>query len=354
MHYYSTSLPDHAQAPCLIGRSPAMQALLAQLPAAADRRTPLLIAGEPGTGKEPLARVIHAMGPRADAPFVTMATAAMPRELIEHGLFGQPASAFGAALAQRGLLEQAGSGTLFIDEIANLPPAAQTRLAAACGADHAPARLVAATAQKLEVLESQGRFQAELLAVLRPQTLAMPPLRARRDDIALLATQILQRLAHGGAPRAIAPEALALLCAHPWPGNIRQLESVLARLCAPGHSESIGASDVHMLLQETQAPARAEVIALKPPITEPHAGIEPLVDGALRKYFSMLGTHLPQPGLYERVLAQLERPLILHSLRATQGNQIKAAEILGINRNTLRKKMRLLGIDGKTAWKDVA
>lgn len=350
----------------LVGKSPAMQQLFRELAGLIGNDLTVLITGESGTGKDRIARALHALGKRKDKPFIALNMAAIPRELIESTLFGHEKGAFtGAYQRQLGAFAQAHGGTLFLDEIGDMPMEAQTRLlrvlqeqevtpVGGSEAARTDVRVIAATHRDLKKLVANGTFREDLYFRLHVLPLHVPALRERLEDVPLLTEHFMVAAkTRGLRPRRIDSMAMELLYNHGWPGNVRELENVIYRLCAIVSGNTITAADVAPLLA---SPLRssAQVIELKPSGNESAASIEQLVDGALKKYFETLGTTLPSPGLYDRVLAQLERPLILHTLRATQGNQIKAAEVLGINRNTLRKKMRLLGIDSKSAWKNAA
>lgn len=346
----------------LVGKSPAMQHVFRTLAGLIGNDLTVLITGESGTGKDRIARALHALSRRKDKPFVALNMAAIPRELIESTLFGHEKGAFtGAVATKQGAFAQAQGGTLFLDEIGDMPMEAQTRLlrvlqeqemtpvggTASIATD---VRVIAATHRDLRALVAQGTFREDLYFRLHVVPLALPALRERSEDIPQLVAHFMEEAQTRGLQRrSIFADAMEVLMRHDWPGNVRELEHVVYRLCALSTGPNIAASDLANMLTH-----RAQVLEMKP-ANEPQAGgIEQLVDQNLQQYFAMLGTMLPAPGLYDRVLEQLERPLILHTLRATHGNQIKAAEVLGINRNTLRKKMRLLGIDGKLAWKQAA
>lgn len=349
----------------LVGKSPAMQQMFRTLAGFIGNDLTVLVTGESGTGKDRIARALHALSKRKDKPFVALNMAAIPRELIESTLFGHEKGAFtGAYQRQIGAFAQAHGGTLFLDEIGDMPMEAQTRLlrvlqeqeVTPVGGERMDTnvRVIAATHRDLRALVAQGTFREDLYFRLHVLPLHVPALRDRLEDIPLLVEHFMASAkTRGLRPRRVEPMAMELFYQHRWPGNVRELEHVIYRLCALTGGSSISASDVAPLLTISLR-SSAQVLELKPGSHEPNAGIEQLVDGSLRNYFDMLGSTLPAPGLYERVLQQMERPLILHMLRATHGNQIKAAEILGINRNTLRKKMRLLGIDSKASWKNAA
>ncbi|MFM9890385.1 MAG: sigma 54-interacting transcriptional regulator [Rickettsiales bacterium] len=344
----------------LVGQSPAMKTVFATLAKLIGNDLTVLITGESGTGKELVARALHSLSRRKDKPFVALNMAAIPRELIESALFGHERGAFtGAHSKQTGAFEQAMGGTLFLDEIGDMPMEAQTRLlrvlqeqqVTPIGATRAIAtdvRIVAATHRDIGALIAQGRFREDLYFRLHVVPLALPPLRERADDIpALVHYFMAQAATRGLSAKTLDTEALALLGAHTWPGNIRELEHLIYRLCALNTLATVRGHDVAPLLS---GHGSARVLPLTQAAQSPEAmpaSIDAFLEKQLRLYFAAHEGSLPAPGLYDRLLAQLEKPLIAQTLRATGGNQIKAAEILGLNRNTLRKKMRALGIDAR-------
>ncbi|PZP83662.1 MAG: nitrogen regulation protein NR(I) [Azospirillum brasilense] len=352
----------------LVGKSPAMQQLFRELAGLIGNDLTVLITGESGTGKDRIARAVHALSKRKDKPFIALNMAAIPRELIESTLFGHEKGAFtGAVQRQLGAFQRAHGGTLFLDEIGDMPMEAQTRLLRVLqeqemtpvGATEQVAtdvRVIAATHRDLPALVRAGTFREDLYFRLHVLPLAVPALRERREDMELLVTHFMQAAtARGLRARTLDAASFELLSEQRWPGNVRELEHLIYRLCALPGGATVQASELERML----APAggtSSNVVPLKTPAPAAPAmqGMEALIEASLAQYFATLNGTLPAAGLYERVLEQLERPLLLHTLRATNGNQIKAAEILGINRNTLRKKMRLLGIDQRSMWKSAA
>ena len=334
----------------LIGRSPAMQEIYRTIARLTTADLTVMINGESGTGKELVARALHDYGKRRAGPFVAVNMAAIPRELIESELFGHERGAFTGALARTpGRFEQASGGTLFLDEIGDMPPEAQTRLLRVLQEGEftsvggrqpikANVRIVAATHRDLRAAIRSGLFREDLFYRLNVVPIRLPPLRERVEDIPPLARHFLERArADGLATKALDAAAIERMKRHPWPGNVRELENLMRRLAALHPAETIGAEAVDTELAEAA------------PAPEPAAGDgpEPLAGAVERHIRAFLSAHDGGAGLtdiYDRVIAEVERPLIRLTLAATRGNQIKAAAMLGLNRNTLRKKIRDLEI----------
>ncbi|MBB2198158.1 MAG: nitrogen regulation protein NR(I) [Gluconacetobacter sp.] len=337
----------------LIGRSMAMQDIYRIIARLTTSDLTVMINGESGTGKELVARALHDYGRRRGGPFVAVNMAAIPRELIESELFGHERGAFtGATSRNPGRFEQAAGGTLFLDEIGDMPPEAQTRLLRVLQEGEfttvggrlpirANVRIVAATHRDLRQSIRNGTFREDLFYRLNVVPIRLPPLRERVEDIPLLARHFLDRSREGGLPaKILADGAIERLQASRWPGNVRELENLMRRLAALYPQETITADLVDQELaeaashdQEAEAP---EILAK-----------EPLADAVARhiRHFLASGQDgMPLHDIYDRVIAEVERPLIQMTLAATRGNQIKAAAMLGLNRNTLRKKIRDLEI----------
>jgi len=323
----------------LIGRSAPMQEVYRTLARLVGAELTVLILGESGAGKELAARALHDLGRRRDGKFVVVHLAATPRERVESELFGSGPDATGK-------LVEADGGTLFLDEIGDLPLDAQTRLLRVIDGSErainprtgrrADARLIAATNRDLGALIRQGLFREDLFFRLNVAPLRLPPLRERLDDIPDLARAFLLRAHREGLPaKTIDAQALDRLKRHDWPGNVRELENLMRRVAALYAEDPITARIVDREIQES-APAPAP--------SEGAPTFEMLVERGLSAEFVSGPEGLPRPGLYDRVLEQVERPLITMTLAATRGNQVRAAEILGLNRNTLRKKINDLGI----------
>jgi len=333
----------------LIGRSPAMQDIYRTLARLMNTDLTVMINGESGTGKELVARALHDYGKRRNGPFVAVNMAAIPRELIESELFGHEKGAFtGATTRGVGRFEQADGGTLFLDEIGDMPAEAQTRLLrvlqenefTAVGgrtAMRANVRIVAATHRDLTQQIRQGLFREDLFYRLNVVPIRLPPLRERVEDIPALTRHFLCQVAAEGLPqKRLDGPAMERLKRHRWPGNVRELENLIRRLAALYAQESIGLDVIEAELAAAP-PARAAT-------GSSGEGLSALVERHLREYFSAHAEALPAAGLYDRVLREVERPLVTLSLEATKGNQIRAAQLLGLNRNTLRKKIRDLDI----------
>ncbi len=342
----------------LIGRSPAMQEVYRTIARVVPTALTVMILGESGTGKELVARAIHDLGPRRHEPFVAVNMAAIPHELIESELFGHERGAFtGAAVRASGRFEQAQGGTLFLDEIGDMPIDAQTRLlrvlqsgdytaVGSARVQRADVRIVAATNQDLRRLIDAGRFREDLFYRLNVIPLKLPPLRLRSDDIPVLARHFLERAGAEGLPRkSLDPGAIEAIQRHSWPGNVRELENLMRRLAALTRGDTIGAGAVIDGLDVADAP-------VSEPVAGDGEGLAAAVERHLGRYLRVFGDELPPDGLYERVLAEIERPLLRLSLAATGGNQIRAARLLGINRNTLRKKLTERGVDPAGARAD--
>jgi two-component system, NtrC family, nitrogen regulation response regulator GlnG len=338
---------DEDRALPLIGRSPAMQEVYRVIARVVSNDLTVLVSGESGTGKELVARAVHELGARRAAPFVAINMAAIPRDLIEAELFGHERGAFtGAAQRTAGRFEQAAGGTLFLDEIGDMPIEAQTRLLRVLQSGEfttvggtrtirADVRIVAATNRDLTQSVADGRFREDLFYRLNVVPVALPPLRERRQDIALLARHFLDRAAEQGLPRkALDAAAIATLEAYDWPGNVRELENLMRRLAALSRDETIGQGDVAAILGAGGAAS---------------PGGDGTIDAAVRLLVDRLAREAPAAlddgTLYDRVVAAAERPLIEAMLARHGGNQLRVARAIGINRNTLRKRLDDLEIE---------
>ncbi len=337
----------------IIGRSAAMQDIYRTMARLMKTDLTVMITGESGTGKELIARALHDYGRRQPGPFVAVNMAAIPRELIESELFGHEKGAFtGASSKATGRFEQAEGGTLFLDEIGDMPFEAQTRLlrvlqegeytsVGGSRVKKVDVRIVAATNRDLRRLIEQGLFREDLFYRLNVVPLTLPPLRDRVEDVGDLTRHFLKKAKEEGLPpKTLTNEAIDLLKKHTWPGNIRELENLTRRFSALYTEDMIDAAAVRKELQE----ARSHQSADNSVTIETHS-LSDAVERHLARYFNGHEGGLPPSGLYDRVLKEIERPLIELCLDATRGNQIKASELLGVNRNTLRKKIRELDIE---------
>ena len=345
---------DAAEQMPLVGRSAAMQDIYRLLARLMQTDLTVMITGESGTGKELVARALHEYGRRRAGPFVAINMAAIPRDLIESELFGHEKGAFtGAQNRSTGRFEQAEGGTLFLDEIGDMPMEAQTRLLRVLQQGEyttvggrtpirTDVRIVAATNKDLRTLINQGQFREDLFYRLNVVPLRLPPLRERAEDVPDLVRHFFhQGEKEGLASKRIAPAGMELLKRYPWPGNVRELENLVRRLAALYPQDEISAELIEQELRGSgAAPAGPAAGGLVEELT-----ISQAVERHLQRYFASFAGELPPPGLYQRVLEEVEYPLVLAAMTATRGNQIKAAELLGLNRNTLRKKIRELGVN---------
>lgn len=331
----------------LVGSASAMQDLFRTLARSAQTDLSVLIMGETGTGKELIARSVHEYSHRQNHPFVAVNMAAIPSELIESTLFGHRKGAYtGAVEHKTGHFEQAHGGTLFLDEIGDMPLSAQTRLLRVLQeGEYTPVggntivktdvRIVAATHKNLEKLVQAGQFRQDLYYRLNVVPLHVPPLRDRTEDIPALVDKFCDRASGRGV--SVVPfdsNAYGVLQDYGWPGNVRELENVVNRLLVQSAGNRITA---HMVVAEL----RPQNTMWSPLSAEEGDNLAEAVHAYLDPAFEY---GLPAPGLHARLLAEVERPLIERTLNAVEGNQVQTSEILGMNRNTLRKKIKELRI----------
>ena len=333
----------------MIGTSAAMQQVFKTIGQVAGTDTTILIHGESGTGKELVAKTIHYNSPRWDKPFVPVNCAAIPRDLLESELFGHEKGAFTGALERHlGTFELAQGGTLFLDEIGELPLELQTKLLRVLqdgsyrrvgGKDmlQSDARLLAATNQDLEKAVHENRFRDDLYFRLNVIPLHIPPLRERSTDLASLVDFFIAKVNGdmGTQVSGVSPDALKELQQYDWPGNVRELENVIIRAAVLSPGPILSSRD--FALSSAPEPASNDYDSLS---------LEEIIRGKLADYFRRT-RGVQVENLYSVVMARVERPLIELTLQATRGNQIRAAQLLGINRNTLRKKITDLKITVK-------
>jgi len=326
----------------LVGKSPVLLEIFKTIGKVARSDVPVLITGESGTGKELVARAIHAASGRADGPFVAINAAAIPRELLESELFGHERGAFtGAVEARAGRFREADRGTLFLDEIGDMPLELQAKLLRVLQSgevtpvggrrpERVDVRILAATHRDLDAEVRAGRFREDLLYRLRVVPIALPPLRERPEDIPTLAEHFVARYAEelGTGPRWLADATLRRLSEYDWPGNVRELENAVKRALVLSTGEVLSPDDLAFL----SAPA-GDAKAKAP-------SLEALVAAEVAAALAAPGAN----DLHPRLLERFERPLLEAVLAHTGGNQLRAAAILGINRNTLRKRMVELGL----------
>ena len=336
----------------LIGRSPSMQEIYRTIARLTTADLTVMINGESGTGKELVARALHDYGKRRAGPFVAINMAAIPRELIESELFGHERGAFtGATNRSLGRFEQANGGTLFLDEIGDMPPEAQTRLLRVLQEGEftsvggrqpikANVRIIAATHRDLRTAIRQGQFREDLFYRLNVVPIRLPPLRERVEDIPLLARHFLERARQDGLPsKSLDQGAVDRLKQHNWPGNVREVENLMRRLAALCPEEIITGDIIGIELADAEPPSAPVAGAVAGPDTLSRA-----VERHIKEFFATHNDGVGVTDVYDKILAEVERPLIRMTLAATRGNQIKAAAMLGLNRNTLRKKIRDLEI----------
>ena len=332
----------------IIGRSIAMQEVYSILAKVVTSDLTVMIRGESGTGKELIARALHDYSPRKDKPFIAINMAAIPRELIESELFGYERGAFtGADKSSKGKFELADQGTLFLDEIGDMPVEAQTRLLRVLQDGYfttvggkipiyTNVRIVTATHRNLGDMISDGLFREDLYYRLNVIPIFVPPLRERSDDVPLLINHFLNKFTEINTDKkSIDTEAMMALKSYQWPGNVRELENLIKRIIILTPQVTIDLETINLYLSKFENINSKNV----------NNSLCASVEKHLNQYFDLHKNDLPANGLYDRIIHEVERPLIIKTLKFVRGNQLKASELLGINRNTLRKKIIYLDID---------
>ena len=309
----------------LVGRSPAMQDVYRMIARLLKNDLSVLVLGESGTGKELVAEAIHGLGHRKSGPFIAVNMAAIPSELIEAELFGHEKGAFtGAVASASGKFEQAQGGTLFLDEINRVGGKGLVKL---------DVRIIAATNHDFLKLIEQGKFREDLYYRINVVPIELPPLRERASDIPALTNHFLKLAVTEGLPhKQISQEGMNLLCHHYWRGNVRELKNVIYRLVVTGREDTLSEDAIRQILAAERGEDRAESANM-----EFEAHIKSIVLGLMAAP--------ERENLYAQALEKFEKPLLIEMMHHAHGNQIKAARILGINRNTLRKKLNEYQID---------
>ena len=331
----------------LVGRSAPMQDIYRTMARLIQTDLTVMISGESGTGKEVVARALHDFGKRKNGPFNAINMAAIPQDLIESELFGHEKGAFtGANARSQGHFELSARGTLFLDEIGDMPMAAQTRLLRVLQEGEftrvggretlqTDVRIIAATHRDLNQLIRQGLIREDLFYRLNVVQLRMPALRERPEDISDLVRHFIEKYSEDTKLRkSISPEALAVMAQHSWPGNVRELENLVHRFVALYPEEAISPEMVATEIGSSQSAQGKSAV----PIGE-EQNLHESVERHLMRIFSEAEPNLPADDLYHRIVDEIEVPLLEITMSACNGNQVKAAQLLGLNRNTLRKKL---------------
>ncbi|MBX6327767.1 MAG: sigma-54-dependent Fis family transcriptional regulator [Pseudolabrys sp.] len=342
----------------IITRSPAMRPVIKAVEKAAASAIPVLVEGESGVGKELIARAIHGSGPRRAKPFVAVNCGALPETLIESILFGHEKGAFtGATDRHTGKFVEADGGTLFLDEVGELPPAAQVKLLRALQEGEVEpvgsrrsikvdVRIVSATNRDLIADVKSGRFREDLFYRLHVFPISVPPLRRRPEDIPELARHFLARIAaeEGKRVRSINAEALALLCAYRWPGNVRQLENAIFRAVVLAESEEIGLRELPQIAAQVGPEAAPLAPSIESPPAIATAWPEPAATTLAPSTLSLV-----DPRGEARPLEDIEREVIRFAIAHYRGQMSEVARRLKIGRSTLYRKLDALGLRGDNA-----
>jgi two-component system nitrogen regulation response regulator GlnG len=330
----------------LVAESRSMREIFKMIGKLAARDVTVLIQGESGTGKELIARAVHYESERAAHPFTAVNVAAIPKELLESELFGHVRGAFTGATEDRiGYFEKAGKGTLFLDEIGDMPLNLQAKILRVLQENEiqrvgtsqpvkVEARIMAATNQNLAKMVKERKFREDLFYRLNVVPIEVPPLRMRKEDIPILANYFVKRFCDelASPPKQIGAEALKVLKGYPWPGNVRELENIIKRAIVLSPGSTILPEVILPFLGDNLSNVDMDEIAL-----------EEIVRKKLASFLSKWDGY-DVSDLHEAVMNRVEKPLLELILEKTKGNQIRAAKMLGINRNTLRKKIQELKI----------
>ena len=330
--------PIPAEMEDMIGTSPLMEGLFKAMGRVAASDATVLVLGESGTGKELVARAIHRFSNRASGPFVAVNASAIPSELLESVLFGHEKGAFtGATETRKGKFELAAGGTLFLDEIGDMPANLQAKILRVLenrefervGGQRSfssDVRIISATHRELWEAVKEGDFREDLYYRLNVVSLRIPPLRERREDIPVLAGHFLRVFAEEGSePRTLSDGAMSVLMKHVWPGNVRELLNTLKRASVLASDPVIQTSDLGLSMESSDK------------------GVEETFDEFIRKWMHEIvapWSTMEEGDLYEQVMSRVEKPMFELVMESVKGNQVRAAKVLGINRNTLRERLR--------------
>ena len=343
------SMDDYNQNMPLVGRSSAMQEIYRSIARLIHSELPVLLSGETGTGKRLTARVLHDFGSRKQNPFVAVNLATLPDDLVELELFGFQNEVGNVDI---GKIRSADGGTLYLDEVGELPLSAQTRLLRVLlEGEFTPVgsavplrvdvRIIASSTKNMQELIVEGKFREDLYYRLNVVPITLPALKSRIEDIPDLARHFLKiSQSEGAQSRHLEADAMTVLKDHLWPGNIRELENLIRRICILYPQETITATIVRTEIRNSGYFKQGLEAASNTGFQNIRAATEYFV----MRYFEEHGESLPPEGVYQRFLQEFEYPLISNTLAACNGNQIKAAKVLGLNRNTLRKKIQMHGI----------
>lgn len=338
-------IPDAVETtPEILGHAPSMQEVFRAIGRLTQSQATVLINGESGTGKELVARALHRHSPRSSKPFVAINTAAIPKDLLESELFGHERGAFtGAQTTRHGRFEQAEGGTLFLDEIGDMPSDLQTRLLRVLSdgqfyrvGGHQPiranVRIIAATHQDLEVRVKQGLFREDLFHRLNVIRLRLPSLRERREDVPLLARHFLSKSARelGVEPKRLTDAAMRYLTTLDWPGNVRQLENICHWVTVMAPGVNVDVADLPAEIRERAGRSTNESWI---------NALEREAESALKR---------GERRIMDDMTRSFEKALILKALAHTGGRRIEAANLLGLGRNTLTRKIQELGLDERS------
>mgnify|MGYP002816065987 FL=1 len=343
-----TKLKNESEKQLIVGRSPSMQELYKSIARLSQNDLTVMIYGESGTGKELVAKALHKYSARSEKPFIALNMAAIPNDLIESELFGHEKGSFtGAHQKSDGKFKLAEKGTLFLDEIGDMPIDAQTRLLRVLQEGEftpiggkekilADTRIIAATHKNLSSLIEKGEFREDLFYRLNVVPINIPPLRERKEDIPELVNHFLEKAKTLKLePKKFNTESFQILEKYQWPGNVRELENFILKLCALYADEIIMNEDLVKEIKNLQK--------LDQQMLDNDSQFSKILENYLSKNINKINTEY-QGDVYNYFVTELEKVLLFEVLKNKNGNQLKAAELLGLNRNTLRKKITELNI----------